>query len=637
MKKELWIHDYEVYKQVVFFGYRNVRTNEVKIFELSKYKNNSRSHKTFIKNEVKGLIGFNNLAYDSYLLDYHLRTKVTNPLAYYNFSQRIINNSKANPRPLIPQLDLFKVFHFDRFGVGLKTCELRMNFHNVADLPYTFDANLNLSQIKKVKKYLHNDLEATHKLYDLAEDKLYLRSVIKKEYGIPCDNWSDTKIGEELLLHEYCKYTGEDIDEVRKGRTQRSSIAFKDVIHDNISFIDKDLSKLLTELKKTTVKGIKSVFKHKIDIDDLVYDLGTGGLHGSKKGIWHSDDEWQISEADANSYYPASMIRYNLYPEHLGPAFTKVLDEAFVTPRNKVYKVQLKDPDLHWKTRKKVAAFSDASKLSSNSIYGLSGSPYSVVFDQKLTLSVTLNNQLFLLMFIDKLRAETTAEVLVANTDGVLFKYRKAEAKEVQKVIKWWEGTVGITMEETKYDSIYQRDVNNFIWTQGNKAKCKGAYEVDKLVGSTPALNKDNSQRVVALAVREYFVNGTPIEDTIKNHDNIYDFCIGKKATTGWYFSMSHKPNTNAILLRNTKTLRYYISTSGSVIYKNHEDGRKAYLEAGLKDKENKGHYWKLKMFNKFKEKEIKDYNIDYSYYIREANKLIHAIEKHTIQPEKEG
>ena len=42
-------------------------------------------------------------------------------------------------------------------------------------------------------------------------------------------------------------------------------------------------------------------------------------------------------------------------------------------------------------------------------------------------------------------------------------------------------------------------------------------------------------------------------------------------------------------------------------------------------------------MFNKFKDKTMKEYNIDYTFYLREAQKLIDAIEKHTLQPEKEA
>lgn len=651
MKKELWVHDYEVYKAVVFFGYWNIRTNEIVIFELSRYRNNTRSHKKFIDERVSGLIGFNNGGYDSYILDYHLRTKVTNPYKYYEFGQRIINNTGFNHNPLVPQLDLFKIGHYDRFGVSLKTCELRMNFHNIADLPYAFDADLNYNQIQKVKEYLHNDLEATHALFVLFKQKIYLRGLLKREYQLPCFNWSDIKIGEEMLLREYCKATGKDIEEVRKMRTIRASIAFKDVIHPNISFIDKSLSNLLKTLKNTIVHGTKDAFKHSITLDNVKYDLGTGGLHGAQKGIWEADDEWAIAEFDAASFYPAMIIQYKLFPEHLGPEFYITLNKAFVKPRNEELKPQLKDPSLHYKTKEKLEGISDTFKLSANGVYGLSNSPYSPFYDPKFTIAVTVPGQLFLLMFIDKLRSITSAEIITANTDGVLIRYKRAEEQTVRTVAKWWEEVTNLTMEETQYQKIIQRDVNNLIWiTPSGKIKCKGAYEVDKLVGSTAALHKDNSQRVVALAVREYFVNNTPVEETIINHTNIYDFCIGKKATKGWSFSMAHKPLTSAIKLRNVKTLRYYVSTIGSVIYKNHEDGRKSYLEAYPKNKQEledlfdwkkenimkrendqtelptRETYWKLKLFNKFKRK--KDYNIDYFYYIKQSNKLINAIER---------
>lgn len=150
-------------------------------------------------------------------------------------------------------------------------------------------------------------------------------------------------------------------------------------------------------------------------------------------------------------------------------------------------------------------------------------------------------------------------------------------------------------------------------------------YEIDKKVGNEPALHKNNSMTVVAIAAKEYFLNDTPVEETIRNHKNIYDFCITKHMNKGWFLTYQATPDSQPFLLKNIKTLKYYVSNSGGTIYKNHIDGRiNYYLEAPLKGKGNKNHYWKLKMFNKFRHKE--DYEIDYSYYIREANKLINGI-----------
>lgn len=252
-------------------------------------------------------------------------------------------------------------------------------------------------------------------------------------------------------------------------------------------------------------------------------------------------------------------------------------------------------------------------------------------------MSVTINGQLMLLMLLETLHENLDVEIIYENTDGFTVLISPEDKAKLEEYVTKWENTTKLTMEYQLFDSLFIRDVNNIIATSGEYVKLKGAYEVDKKIGDEPVLHKDTSMRAVRLAVKQYFVDGIPVEESLKANTNIYDFCLNKQAKKGWFFSMSHTLTTNDIKLKNIKTVRYYVSNQGSIIYKNHEDGRKHFLEAGLKGKENRGHYWKLRLFNKFKEKTMEEYNIDYSYYLRESQKLIDAIEKHTIQPEKES
>ena len=53
--------------------------------------------------------------------------------------------------------------------------------------------------------------------------------------------------------------------------------------------------------------------------------------------------------------------------------------------------------------------------------------------------------------------------------------------------------------------------------------KLKGCFEIDK------EFHKDPSMKIVPIALYEYFINGISIEQTIKNHKNIYDFCLRLK------------------------------------------------------------------------------------------------------------
>ena len=72
--------------------------------------------------------------------------------------------------------------------------------------------------------------------------------------------------------------------------------------------------------------------------------------------------------------------------------------------------------------------------------------------------------------------------------------------------------------------------MNNYVEIQeGGKAKAKGGYLV-KGISTVGAFNINNSCCIVATALKEYFVNGTPVEETIENCNDIFQFQIIAKA-----------------------------------------------------------------------------------------------------------
>ncbi len=69
---------------------------------------------------------------------------------------------------------------------------------------------------------------------------------------------------------------------------------------------------------------------------------------------------------------------------------------------------------------------------------------------------------------------------------------------------------------------IAQKDVNNYIEVQpSGEVKEKGGYLV-KGISNVGAWKINNSCCIVATALREFFVNGTPVEDTINGCDDIF-------------------------------------------------------------------------------------------------------------------
>jgi hypothetical protein len=118
--------------------------------------------------------------------------------------------------------------------------------------------------------------------------------------------------------------------------------------------------------------------------------------------------------------------------------------------------------------------------------------------------------------------------------------------------------------------------------------------------------------RIVPLALKNYFVYNIPIEDTIKQNRDIFNFCLRLKTnskSTPYYKYLEDGKIVNKPLNRTT---RYYVSNSGGNIYKDFGEGRMSGVNVG----------YAVTLFNNYENKDWNDYNINYNFYIAEANKI---------------
>jgi hypothetical protein len=326
-------------------------------------------------------IGFNNIAFDYPVLHFimknadHWKWNKLEPneiiADIYQKAQSIIeeqNNSKFGGSGfgirakdiVIPQIDLFKIWHYNNAArsQSLKGIEIAINFHNVQDMDIPHQQKkISKAELQQILDYNLNDVEATFEFYKLSKGKLQLRRDISKKYGMNCMNYPDSKIGEALMLKLYCDKTGLDQRAVKDMRTKRESIALKDCIFDYVKYKTPAFNKLLDTLRNKTITETKGSIKESVVFKGFKYDFGTGGIHGCiKAGVYDSDDEWIIIDADVGSMYPSIAIVNKLYPEHLGIEFCD-LYEGIVSQRL----AAKKSGDT---------IMADGLKLSANSVYG---------------------------------------------------------------------------------------------------------------------------------------------------------------------------------------------------------------------------------------------------------------------------
>jgi DNA polymerase elongation subunit (family B) len=260
--------------------------------------------------------------------------------------------------------------------------------------------------------------------------------------------------------------------------------------------------------------------------------------------VIEANEEYGIEDIDATGFYPNLILTQELYPAHIGKTFLEVYKSI----------VDRRTAAKH--SGNKVVA--DSLKIVANSTYGKFGSRWSVLYSPALVIQVTVTGQLGLLMLIERLSEIDGVEVTSANTDGITYRYRRTSYEAAQAVIKEWESYSGLSMERVSYQTVYSRDVSNYVAVLvDGKAKLKGVYNyVDRL-------DKNPDAQICSRAVVDYLTLGASIEATVELCDDLRQFVCVRKVTGG----AMHKG------VEIGKVIRWYYTkdTDQSVLYKVNE------------------------------------------------------------------
>lgn len=173
----------------------------------------------------------------------------------------------------------------------------------------------------------------------------------------------------------------------------------------------------------------------------------------------------------------------------------------------------------------------NALKLVVNTTYGACLNQYNDLYDPLMGRSVCVTGQLFLLELAQRLYKEVQGlRIFQLNTDGIMVEFEDYHLNQVKEICDEWQSRTGFELEEDSVTLIAQKDVNNYVEVQPNgSVKTKGGYLV-RGIAPAGAFNVNNNACIVATALKEYFVNGTPVEDTINGCNDIFQFQLIAKA-----------------------------------------------------------------------------------------------------------
>ena len=467
-------------------------------------------------------VGFNSRHYDQFILK-----AILCDLSAWDCNDWIIN--KHQPGWSFSNLlrNIFLI-NYDVMPLNSSLKQLEgFQGHNIHESSVDFKIDRPLTEAEKEETvdYCTNDVEETMNIFLEYLNDFNALMWLVKEYNFPLSYMSKTKaqISAEILECE---------PKVRDDEWDLSVLPCIQL---------KDKKRWLT-VKRKKKKGEPSVDDKRVgkvfmrpdewfldskyqdyrlyfetEVAGVEHTLAWGGIHGGLKQYHYKcDKDHLMIHVDVASYYPRLMIFHNLLTRNARkPEKFKQIYER---------RIELK----HAGKKKEQAPL----KIVINGTYGICKDPQNKAYDPRNANLVCINGQLMLLDLIEHLQEVESFELIQSNTDGLIIKIHRKDFERVDDICYEWESRCNMELEFDFIKEIWQKDVNNYVFTQfDGKVERKGAYvkELSSMDNDLPILNK---------ALIDYMLQGVPVEDTICNCKDLIMFQKICKLTANYDYVM---------------------------------------------------------------------------------------------------
>ena len=415
----------------------------------------------------------------------------------------------------------------------------RLHTKTMQDLPLPPDAVIPQEKIGTIRKYCRNDTRITAELYNELSFNLQIREKLGAEIGVDLRSKGDAKIAETLIIKKIYsdRQTVRPQNIVKPGTqynyTAPKFIKFESALLQQIKYQFENLPYTVADNGHVEFCFENKKKSYNFSFYGTKYTCGIGGLHSCEKSVcYKATDTMIIEDNDVTSYYPSTILNNRYFPESLGIEFYNVYKDIVVR------RITAK----HHGDKLTAAAL----KVPINACFGKFGSKYSALYAPDLMINVTVTGQLSLLMLIEMLE-QANIHVISANTDGIVTYYNKDLKQTKDSIIQKWSELTEYDMEITPYSILASRDVNNYVAVKTD-GHCKGKGAYADLSEEYYHLRSNPDGAISYTAVRQFLIDNTPIEKTIRACKDIRQFVTIRTVNGGAVY--------NGTLIG--KSIRYY-------------------------------------------------------------------------------
>lgn len=495
-------YDFEVfeYDWLVVFEDFNYNITEIRNDPI-KLRNFYAEHEDYF------FTGFNNKNYDKYIM----LGIVDNKDPYLISQDIIVNKIKgwrlvSNNYLQFRQIDLIDELQ----PISLKAIEGNLGL-SIRESKVSFNINRKLteSELEDTSFYCRYDVKKTREVFELRyDDYIKPKALLIKHFNLPVDMISKTRANIAAAILKAKKKSYKDNYEY----VIPDSVQVKN--QEILKFFKSDLeNKFNNKVRlKVTLLGVKCVF-------------GFGGIHGDIKRYKSSNN---LVHIDVDSYYPNLQIKFNY------------LSRNVKNPEDYPKMKKLRDYE-----KKTNGIMNKPLKVAILSVYGCLRASFNELYDPKQALGICVTGQLLLIDLVEKL--EGYINLVQLNTDGIIVESLNDD--KVVEIVEEWEQRTQLQMDFTALKTLFQKDVNNYIWIDDNdKIKAIGSWTKYYKSGTF----EQNSMTILNEALVNYFVHNIPVEQTINNCKELIKFqLITKKGSSYTHCEVRKNRETQGEKIQN--------------------------------------------------------------------------------------
>lgn len=563
MENDIFIFDCEVFAHDWLFVFKEIATGEYTVI----HNDNDAVVAFMERNPFLG--GFNNKHYDNFILKGVMCGLTPEQIKEIN---DLIIVSEINGWD-IPILREYRVY-FDSFdlmddcqvGLSLKAIEAHLGIPiEETEVDFNITHRLSEKELQETIYYCKYDVDATEKLYHLRQ--AYLKNKVTLGKARNLTDRQAMYMTNAKLTSVYLK-----AQKPEKPWNDERNYQYPEKLLRQ--YIPQGVFDFFDRMKDDRIPN-DELFSSKLEIMVGVCPctIAYGGIHGAiPTYVEEATETRTIRNKDVASYYPHLMTLMGYCSRNM--------------PSPKMFEDTLEERVAAKKAGDKATA--NALKLVLNTTYGAmlngkDGTAFNDLYDPLMGRSVCISGQLFLLELSEHLIAECpTLKIIQLNTDGIMMSFDHEDEAKYQEITQEWQDRTGFELEEDFIRKIVQKDVNNYVEVpaDGGEPKVKGGQLV-RGIAPAGAFNINNNAVVVARAIKQYFIDGTPPEETIAASENILDFQLIAKAG-GKYSQCYHLVGGEKVIVQKVNRVYAVSDKSKGTVYKTHAvTGRDAKV-AGL-------------------------------------------------------